>query len=49
MLVRRVWPSRPTFDSSFSDFDQIRREMLRLLDTASGDTEATGAPACSHR
>ena len=42
MLVRRVWPSRPTFDSSFSDFDQMRREMLRLLDTASGDTEADG-------
>ena len=42
MLVRRVWPSRPTFDRSFSDFDQIRREMLRLLDTASGDTEADG-------
>ena len=40
MLVRRVWPSRPTFDSSFSDFDQIRREMLRLLDAASGDTSA---------
>lgn len=40
MLVRRVWPSRPTFESSFSDFDQIRREMLRLLDTAAGD----GAP-----
>ncbi|HVV51086.1 MAG TPA: Hsp20/alpha crystallin family protein [Polyangia bacterium] len=37
MLVRRVWPSRPTFDSSFSDFDQIRREMLRLLDAATGD------------
>ena len=32
MLVRRVWPSRPTFEGSFSDFDQIRREMLRLLD-----------------
>ena len=40
MLVRRVWPSRPTFESSLSDFDQIRREMLRLLDTATGD----GAP-----
>ena len=40
MLVRRVWPSRPTFESSFSDFDQIRREMLRLLDTSTGD----GAP-----
>ena len=40
MLVRRVWPSRPTFDGSFSDFDQIRREMLRLLDASTGD----GAP-----
>ena len=40
MLVRRVWPSRPTFDSSLSEFDQIRREMLRLLDTASGDGAA---------
>jgi hypothetical protein len=37
MLVRRVWPSRPTFDSPFADFDQLRREMLRLLDTMSGD------------
>lgn len=41
MLVRRVWPSRPTFESSVSDFDQIRREMLRLLATDTGD----GAPA----
>jgi len=40
MLVRRVWPSRPTFENSFQDFDQLRREMLRLLETASGD----GAP-----
>jgi len=40
MLVRRVWPSRPTFESSFSDFDQIRREMLRLLEASTGD----GAP-----
>jgi HSP20 family protein len=38
MLLRRVWPSRPTFDSPFADFDQLRREMLRLLDTSSGDT-----------
>jgi HSP20 family protein len=43
MLVRRVWPSRPTFDSSSSDFDQIRREMLRLLDTASADTGVEGS------
>ena len=38
MLVQRAWPSRPTFDSSSFDFDQIRREMLRLLDRANGDT-----------
>jgi HSP20 family protein len=35
MLVGRVWPSRPTLDS---DFDQVRRQMLRLLDTFAGDT-----------
>jgi len=40
MLVRRVWPSRPTFDNPFVDFDQWRREMLRLLDTVTGDTLA---------
>jgi HSP20 family protein len=38
MLVRRVWPSRPTFETPFADFDSVRREMLRLLDTVSGDT-----------
>jgi HSP20 family protein len=38
MLVRRSWPSRPTFDSPFADFDQVRREMLRLLDTVVSDT-----------
>jgi len=38
MLVRRVWPSRPTFESPFSDFDRMRRDMLRLLDTVSGST-----------
>jgi HSP20 family protein len=42
MLLRRVWPSRPTFDGPF-DFDQVRREMLRLLDTAGGD--GTAEPA----
>jgi len=35
MLVRRVSSSRPTFDSPFGDFDQVR-EMLRLLDTVAG-------------
>ena len=37
MLVRRVWPSRPTFEGPFSDFDLIRREMLRLLDAPTDD------------
>ena len=33
MLVRRVWPSRPTFDSPFTDLDQLRREMLRIFES----------------
>ena len=37
MLVRRVWPSRPAFDSPSGDFDQVRWEMLRLLGTVAGD------------
>lgn len=37
MLVRRAWPSRPTFDSPFGDFN-LRREMLRLLDAPTGET-----------
>lgn len=40
MLVRRVWPSRPTYESPFADFDQLRRGMLRLFDTVAGDTFA---------
>lgn len=38
MLIRRVWPSRPTFESSFPDFDQLRREMMHLADALSSDT-----------
>ena len=37
MLVRQIWPSRPTFDTPFTDFDQVRRQMLRLLDSVAGD------------
>lgn len=37
MLVRRVWPSRPTFDNPFADFDSARREMRRLFDAVAGD------------
>lgn len=40
MLVRQVWPSRPTFDTSFSDFDSLRRDMLRLLDSVAGATSS---------
>jgi HSP20 family protein len=32
MLVRRVWPSRPTFESPFDDFDQLRHHLQRLFD-----------------
>ncbi len=42
MLVRRVWPSRPTFDSPFADFDGVRREMLRLLDSVAGAGDTFG-------
>jgi HSP20 family protein len=37
MLLRRVWPSRPAFESPFADFDQLRREMLRVFDTVAGN------------
>jgi len=39
MLLHRVWPSRPVFDSPFTAFDSLRREMLRLFDAvADGDS-----------
>jgi len=38
MLVSRVWPSRPTFESPFSDFDQLRRQLLRLFDTVNDES-----------
>lgn len=40
MLVTRVWPSRPTFESALVDFDRMKREVLRLLDTAAEDGHA---------
>lgn len=43
MLVRRVWPGRPTFEGSLSDFDQVRRELLRLFDSVAGESGADGA------
>jgi HSP20 family protein len=37
MLLRRVWPSRPTYDSPFADYEQLRRQMLRLFDAVGSD------------
>lgn len=42
MLLRRVWPSRPMFESPFSDFDQLRREMLRVFDSVMGNESTPG-------
>lgn len=36
MLMRRLWPSRPTFDSPFSDFEGMRRQMQRWFDAMEG-------------
>jgi HSP20 family protein len=44
MLVRRVWPARPTFDT-FRDFDQLRRDMLRTFEALTGDHAS--APSAS--
>ena len=40
MLLRRVWPSRPAFEYPFADFDQLRREMLRMFDAVAGGDSA---------
>jgi HSP20 family protein len=36
MLLRRVWPSRPAFESAFADFDQLRREIMGVFDSVTG-------------
>lgn len=41
MLVRRVWPARPALENTWNDFDQLRREMLRLFEGASVGTAAS--------
>jgi HSP20 family protein len=41
MIVRRVWPARPTFDSSLRDFDQLRRDLFHMFDAFAGDREST--------
>jgi HSP20 family protein len=40
MLLRRVWPSRPAFENPFAEFDQLRREMLRVFDAVAGGDSA---------
>jgi HSP20 family protein len=42
MLLRRVWPSRPPFENPFSEFDLLRREMLRVFDTVAGNDVSPG-------
>jgi len=41
MIVRRVWPARSTFDASLRDFDQLRRDMLHMLDAFAGERETS--------
>jgi len=36
MVVRRGWPSRPAFEDPFADFENLRRNMQRLLDRPGG-------------
>lgn len=42
MLTRRVWPSRPAFEDTFSDFEHMRNAMLRLLDVPAGADASPG-------
>jgi HSP20 family protein len=43
MLVRQVWPSRPGLENAVNNFDQLRREMLRLFDGQSGPPGGLGS------
>jgi len=42
MWSPRAWPSRPTFESAFSDFDSLRHDIFRLLDTAGRGSGSPG-------
>ncbi|MEY4578581.1 MAG: hypothetical protein RL701_3284 [Pseudomonadota bacterium] len=42
MLTRRVWPSRPAFENAWNDSDQLRRELLRLIEGQPGELAAAG-------
>ena len=41
MIVRRVWPARPTFDASLRDFAQLRRDMLHMFDAFADEREGS--------
>ena len=41
MIVRQVWPSRPTFDASLRGQEQLRRDMLSLLQAFSGERDSS--------
>ena len=43
MLVRRGWPSRPAFEDVFADFDQLRREMQRMLEPGKAEFSELGS------
>ena len=45
MIVRRVWPTRPTFDGSAQNYDAFRRELLRTLEMFAGDGELRSSPS----
>ena len=43
MIVRRVGRYQPRWSNPFEDFERIRREMSRFLDTVPGPSEAAGS------
>jgi HSP20 family protein len=45
MIIRRVWPGRPTFDAPWPDFEQLRRDLLHTFDVFAGDREQRTSPS----
>ena len=45
MIVKRVWPARPSFDRSSPDHDTFRRELLRAFSMFEGDREPRTSPS----
>jgi HSP20 family protein len=41
MIIRQVWPSRPTFDASLRGYEQLRRDMLSMLDAFAGERDSS--------